>query len=158
GVRPAVRLRELADEYAALLRSAFGDRLVAVALLGPVRGDAHTGFDMHVLVVVGPISPGPFSRKDLVAAADDAMAPLLAAPAMDGIPVRLRRIVRTPADVEAMVPLQLDLCEDGVPLFDRGGFLAGLLRDVRDAVDRLGARRVTDASGAYWEMPSPDET
>jgi len=148
-----VRLRELADDYAALLRSAFGDRLVSVVLFGPVaRGDAHASSDIDVLVVIDPIAPGPFSRKDLLAAADDALAPLIASAEMDGIRTRLRRIVGTRVDAEQMIALHLDLAEDGVLLVDREGFMATMLGSVRASLARLDARRVREGTSWYWEM------
>lgn len=154
-MRPSVCLRELADDYAALLRSAFGDRLVSVVLFGAVaRGDAHASSDIDVLVVVDPIAPGPFSRNDLLAAADEALAPLLAAAEMDGIRTRLHRIVATRADAEQMIALDLDLAQDGVLLFDRNAFLADLLDNTRASLARLGARRVREGGSWYWEMGS----
>ncbi len=156
-MRPSVRLRELAEEYAALLRSAFGDRLVAIALFGPVaRGEAHASSDVDVLVVVDPVAPGPFSRKDLLAAADEAIAPLIVRAREDGLQTRLVRIVRTRAEVEQMIALHLELAEDGVLLLDRGGFLGHLLREVRAALAALGARRVRDGGTLYWEMRRDD--
>lgn len=153
GVKAAVRLRELADEYAALLQAAFGDRLVSVVLHGPVaRGDAAAGSDIDVLVVVGSIAPGPFTRKALLAAADEALAPLLAAAEMDGIPTRLARSVRTIEEARTVVPLYFDLAADAVVLFDRDQFFAGILADVRMSLARLGARRTREAGVWYWTL------
>lgn len=136
-----------------MLRAAFGDRLVAVALFGPVaRGDAHAGSEIDVLVVVDPISPGPFSRKDLLAAADDALAPLLADAEADGIHTRLRRVVGTRGETEAMLPLLLDVAEEGVVLRDRDGYLATLLDRIRASLAHVGAHRVREGGAWYWEM------
>ena len=153
GVKPAVRLRELAGEYAALLRSAFGDRLVSVVLHGAVaRGDAPPGTEVELLVVVAPLAPGPFKRRDLLAAADDAIAPLVAASAMDGVSTRLVRTVKSVDEARVLVPLYVDLAEDAVLLHDRDGFFAGILADVRASLDRLGARRVREGGAWYWEL------
>src|SRR5689334_10913081 len=66
GVKPAVRLRDLAEDYAALLRSAFGERLVAVVLHGPTaRGETGSRFTIDLLVVVDPVARGgPFGRRE----------------------------------------------------------------------------------------------
>jgi hypothetical protein len=154
-VRPCGRLRELAGEYAAYLRSAFGDRLVSVVLYGSVaRGDARPGSDINVLVVADAIAPGPFKRRDLVAAADEALSYLIAAAAMEGIPTRLARIVQTPEEAGEITPLHLDLTQDAVLLYDRDGFFSRVLDGVRASIDRLGATRTGDGRSAYWEMPS----
>ena len=155
GERPYTRLRELAAEYAALLRSAFGDRLVSVVLYGSVaRGDARPDSDINVLVVTGPIAPGPFKRKDLLDAADEALAPLIAAAEMDGIPTRLARIVKTPEEAREITPLYFDLTQDAVLLYDRDGFFARVLDGVRTSLDRLGATRTGDRGPRYWELPA----
>ena len=154
GGRPCTRLRELAAEYAALLRSAFGDRLVSVVLYGSVaRGDARPGSDINVLVVIGAIAPGPFKRKDLLDAADQALAPLIAAAEMDGLPTRLARIVKALDEAREMDPLYLDLTQDAVLLYDRDGFFLRLLDDLRASLDWLGAVRTGDGRPWYWEMP-----
>ncbi len=156
GGRPCARLREIATEYAALLRSAFGNRLVSVVLYGSVaRGDARPGSDINVLVVADAIAPGPFKRRDLVDAADQAVAPLVAAAAMDGIPTRLARIVKTPEEAREIQPLYLDLTQDAVLLYDRDGFFARVLDGVRASLERLGATRTGDGHPRYWRLPSP---
>jgi predicted nucleotidyltransferase len=154
GVRPAVRLWELADEYTALLRSAFGDRLVAVVLHGPVaRGETGLDFAIDVLVVADPIARGrPFGRRELLAAADEALAPLLAAADRDGIPARLARTLCTPDEARVLVPLELDLAEDAVPLYDRDGSVARMLAGVRASLAEVGARRVRERGAWYWSV------
>jgi predicted nucleotidyltransferase len=152
-VKPAVRLRELASEYTALLRSAFGNRLVSVVLYGPVaRGDAPPGTDLDLLVVVAPLAPGPFKRKDLLAAADDAIAPHVASAAMDGVSTRIARIVKSLDEARTLAPLYVDLVEDAVLLHDRDGFFAAILADIRRSLDSLGARRVREGGAWYWEL------
>jgi uncharacterized protein len=154
GVKPAVRLRDLAEEYTALLRSAFGERLVAVVLHGPVaRGEAGPRFDVDLMVVVDPIAHGrPFGRRELLAAADEAIAPLLAAADMDGIPARLARVVCTRAEAQALLSLDVDLAEDAIVLSDRDGFVVRLLAGVRAALAAVGARRVRADGGSYWTL------
>jgi predicted nucleotidyltransferase len=147
-----VRLRELAGEYAAFLRSAFGDRLVSVVLYGSVaRGDARPGADIEVLVVVDAIAPGPFKRRDLLDAADQALAPLIDAAGMEDIPTRLVRIVKSREEAREVDPLYLDLTQDAVLLYDRDGFFARILDGVRASLDRLGATRTGDGHAWYWE-------
>jgi predicted nucleotidyltransferase len=154
GAKPVVRLREIANEYTALLRSAFGDRLVAVVLHGPVaRGETDPRGDVDLLVVAEPIARGrPFGRRELVAAAAEAIAPLLAAADMDGVPARLARRVCTPDEARALVPLELDLVQDAMLLYDRDGFAARLLAGVRVSLAAVGARRVRECGVFYWDL------
>jgi GNAT superfamily N-acetyltransferase len=154
GVKPAVRLRDLAEEYTALLRSAFGDRLVAVLLHGPVaRGEVGACCDVDLLVVVDPIAHGrPFGRRELLAAADEAIAPLLVAADMDGIPARLARVVCARTEAHALVSVDVDLVEDAIVLWDRDGFVVRLLADARATLFAVGARRVRAEGASYWAL------
>lgn len=157
GGRPAIRLRALADDYAALLRSAFGDRLVSVVLHGAVaRGEAGPGAAIDLLVVVDPLPRGPFGRKELLAAAGAAIAPLAAAVDTRDAPVRLAPILQTRDEARTFVPLRPDLGLDAVLLYDREGFFAGLLDAVRASVAALGARRVREDGVWYWELAPRD--
>jgi predicted nucleotidyltransferase len=149
GDTPGARLRVVAEQYAALLRTAFGDRLVSVVLHGPAaRGEVPPGAALDVLIVAGD---GRFGRRRLLEAADAAFAPLLEAERDHGLDVGLARTLRTPEDALQIIPAYLDMTEDAILLYDRDGFFARVLDGVRASLDRLGARRVREGSLFYWE-------
>lgn len=154
--RVAMTLRQLAEQYAALLATTLGTRLVSVVLFGSVaRGDASPTSDIDLLVVAGDLPPGHFARKRLLAAADSEFEPALEAAAREGIDTRLARIVRTPQEAARTIPLYLDLTEDAVLLCDRDGFFANVLERVRGSLRRLGARRIWQGKTWYWDL-KPD--
>lgn len=149
-------LRGLAERYAAHLRTALGDRLVSVVLFGSVaRGDAGPSSDIALLIVAEGLPSGHFARKQLLATADAAFERGVEEAASHGIEARLARIVRTPAEAARVIPLDLDLTEDGVLLHDRGGFFAAVLERVRGSLRRLGARRVRQGRRWSWDL-KPD--
>jgi predicted nucleotidyltransferase len=154
--RIAAQLLELAREFAALVRSTFGERLVSVGRFGSVaRGRATATSDIDLIIVADELPRGQFARKRLLAAADAAFEKRLAELVAAGIETRLARIVRTSEEAARTIPLYLDLTEDAVLLYDRGGFFAGVLERVRRSLRRLGARRVRQGGSWYWDL-KPD--
>lgn len=152
----AETLRQLAGEYATLVRSALGDRAVSIVLFGSVaRGDPSPTSDIDLLIVARDLPPGQFARKRLLAAADAAFEPALQAAEGRGIDTRLARIVRTPEEASRPIPLYLDMTEDSVLLHDRDGFFAGVLDGVRAALRRLGSKRIRQGRHWYWDL-KPD--
>jgi hypothetical protein len=57
--------------------------------------------------------------------------------------------------VRAHPPILLDIADHGVIAYDREGFLAGVLEEIRQRLMRLGARKVTSTKGYYWIL-KPD--
>jgi predicted nucleotidyltransferase len=152
----AEALRRMAGEYAALVRRTLGDRLVSVVLFGSVaRGDPSPSSDIDLLIVAQGLPSGQFARKRLLAAADADFEAALEAAERDGISTRLARIVRTPVEAARVIPLYLDMTEDGILLYDRDGFFAAVLDRVRSSLQRLGSRRVRLGKSWYWDL-KPD--
>lgn len=153
---PALVLRRLADRYAELVQSSLGERLVSVALFGSVaRGDASVSSDIDLLIIAEDLPTGQFARKRLLAAADAAFEADLLAAERAGIETRLARILRTPREAARIIPLYLDLTEEARLLYDRDGFLAGVLDRVRASLRRLGSRRIWQGKSWYWDL-KPD--
>jgi len=152
----AQTLRQLADQYAALIRQSLGSRLVSIVLFGSVaRGDASPTSDIDLLIVAEDLPSGQFARKRLLIDADAAFEPALLGAQSSGIDTRLARIVRTPQEAARIIPLYLDLTEDAVLLYDRDGFFAGVLDRLRASLRRLGSRRVRLGHTWYWDL-KPD--
>lgn len=156
GAELSADLRALANEYAAALREALGDRLVSVVLYGSVaRGEAREISDVDLLVIAEGLPPSRFRRQDLLAAADERVDPALDALAAQDIHTAVSVILKTPAEAERIVPLYLDMVEDAILLVDRGGFFAAVLGRLRESLARLGARRHKVGRFRYWDL-KPD--
>jgi len=153
---PARVLRQLAERYAELLVSTLKDRLVSVVLFGSVaRGDPSPSSDIDLLIVATDLPVGQFARKRLLGPADKGFEADIEKTRAQRINTRLSRIVRTPNEAARPVPLYLDLTEEGVLLYDRDGFFAGVLDGVRTSLRRLGAKRIRKGEGWYWDL-KPD--
>jgi len=153
---PARVLRQLAERYAELLLVTLKDRLVSVVLFGSVaRGDPSVTSDIDLVIIVTDLPVGQFARKRLLTPADAAFEADLEKARAQGVDTRLARIVRTPREAARPVPLYLDLTEDATLLYDRDGFFASVLDQVRASLRRLGARRIRQGKAWYWDL-KPD--
>jgi predicted nucleotidyltransferase len=135
-------------------RAVYGERLVALVVFGSVaRGTPHADSDVDLLVVADELPRGRIRRMREFDAVKRRVAPALAA--ARGIATRLSPIFKTPEEVRAGSPLFFDMTEDAKLLHDRGGFMAGALRDLRDRLAQLGARRIWKGDAWYWDL-KPD--
>jgi hypothetical protein len=149
-------VREVAERYASALQDLLGDALVAVVLFGSAaRGEAKAISDIDLLVVADDLPARRLARHERVRPADEAVQADLAGLRKTGIFVDLHVLLKTPGEAAGLRPLYLDLVEDAVILYDRGGFFAGVLARLRASLDRLGARRLSRGHLRYWDL-KPD--
>lgn len=148
---------ELARQYAEALQRYFGERLVSVVLYGSVaRGNYTTTSDIDLLIIAEEL---PESRRErnrlLVEIEEKEFSSTLAALHRQGIYTDFSTRIKTPEEALRFSPLYLDLTEDSVILYDRGGFFQGVLERLRNRLKELGARRVWKGKVWYWEL-KPD--
>ena len=138
------------------VQSTLGDRLVSLVLFGSrARGDDRPDSDVDLLIVCTGLPAGHLHRGA-------ELRPLFRECSLDlgtriggGVRPVISPIYKTPGEAVHHVPLYLDLVEDAVMLYDRGGFFAGVLDGLRASLKRLGSRRVPFKNGWYWDL-KPD--
>ena len=150
------KLRKLASAYCNALREHLDKDLVSVVLYGSVaRGEASRTSDIDLLIIAEDLPKGQFARKESLAKADENTYPMLDALSKEGVETCFTRILKTPKEASHIVPLYLDLVDDAVLLFDRGGFFQGILSRIQASLRRLGARRRVTGQIRYWDL-KPD--
>jgi predicted nucleotidyltransferase len=161
-MRDEVRLRDghllLLEVYVSLLKELFGDRLRSVCLFGSVaRGEDTSVSDVDLLVVAEglPEDVGLRHRETnevrMRIRETDAYRRLK----RGGAGCLISEVYLTPEEVERHPPILLDIAEEGVLLYDKDGFLSGVLAGLRRRLKELGARRISGSKGKYWIL-KPD--
>ena len=126
----------------------FGPRLRAIVLFGSQsRHEAGSDSDHDIFVVVEALPRDPLARQREV------MLPLL--PILLSLPERLSIVAKTPQELANNLPsLVIDVCEDGISLYDDGYFAALQVR-VKRLLKRTGLKRRQLAGTRMWLFPEP---
>jgi predicted nucleotidyltransferase len=141
------RLKAVAERYTQALRRTFQEDLVSVVLFGSVgRGEASPESDIDLLIVLRNLPPGRLARAERLEGVE-------ARGGFEEVPIR--RILKTPEETSRIVPLYLDLVEDGVLLYDVDHFFRRILSSLRRRLNALGAKRLKLGSVRYWDL-KPD--
>lgn len=148
-------LRALAIRYGEVARERLGNALVSILLFGSVaRGEADRYSDIDLLLVIEGAPQGRFARMarlEEVAAEVEAVRTRLW---RQGIYTDFSVLVLTPEEAIKTRPIYLDMVEDGVLLWDRGGFFSGVLERLRQRLKALGSRRLRKGRTRYWLLTS----
>jgi len=145
--------RQLALRYLELLRGRYASRVVSFCLYGSaVRGEAGEGSDVDVLAVVEGLPKNYVERvletRSLYAELRNCEAYRLLR--RSKLAASLSDLLLTPNEVEDHPPILLDIVDEGEILYDRDGFLARVLSDVKLRLAQHGARRLRGRAGSFW--------
>jgi predicted nucleotidyltransferase len=155
---PAVgqQLLKLATQFAGRLQEGLGESLVSAALFGSVaRGEATRYSDIDLLIVIENLPRGRFQRLARIEPIEATLEDEFERLQRDGIFTRLTSLLKTPKEAERFIPLYLDMVQDAIILFDKEDFLHQILDNLRQRLERLGARRLKVGRIRYWDL-KPD--
>jgi predicted nucleotidyltransferase len=129
--------------------ASLGPRLVSIVLFGSfARGDATESSDADLLIVAEDFPRRLSARREELLSAYEPVRRTMELPF-----VEWNLVTKTPEEAREHSPLYLDMVEDGRLLFDRDGFFAGVLGEMRLRMRELGSRRVFLADGSwYWDL------
>jgi hypothetical protein len=128
------------------LRTALGDKLVAIVLFGShARGEASEASDYDLLVIAEDLPARLFDRY--------LRLKQILPPECRG---RVSILPKTPGQFHGAVPgLYLDIALDGQALYDPRGFASERLGFLRRQIDQLGLRRERTPEGFDWRWNRP---
>lgn len=135
------------------LRGRFGDDLISVVVYGSVaRGEAKRDSDVDLLIVARNLPRSRFARQDLFIEVEEKLEEILKRLEEEGYRVDFSPILLTPEEAARIRPLYLDMVEDAVVLYDKGGFFASVLAKLKARLEELGAQRVRLGKRWYWVL------
>lgn len=138
-------MRALFDELHLLCHKTYGGRLVSLAVFGSMgRGTARPDSDMDILLVVEGLSQWRMERVEEFKPIESALNGVVLSP-----------VLKTPEEIKSGSPLLLDMVDDAIILYDKGGFLQNTLNALRANLERLGAKRIWREDHWYWDL-KPD--
>jgi predicted nucleotidyltransferase len=137
-------------------RRVYGERLVTFAVFGSVgRGVPGPQSDIDLLIVAEDFPPGRLRRLETFEPVEQAVEADLRAARAERIHASLSPVLLTPQEAIRGIPLFLDMTEDARILYDRAGFFANLLSELRQRLRELGARRIPYGGAWYWRLKEP---
>ncbi|MDP2871694.1 MAG: nucleotidyltransferase domain-containing protein [Bacillota bacterium] len=150
------RLLDLARRYAQSAEAVLGDQLVSVVLFGSVaRQQCTPTSDIDLIVVLreAPRAAGP--RRAILEPVRASLQPLLDDFWREGVFTDFTELIFAVGEARKTHRLFLEVIEDGVILYDSGGFFAGVLERLGAALRQMGAQRKTVGNLRYWDL-KPD--
>ncbi|MEM2091863.1 MAG: nucleotidyltransferase domain-containing protein [Candidatus Bathyarchaeia archaeon] len=143
--------RSLLERLVELLLTNLGDKLVSVVIYGSVaRGSAKKDSDIDILIVAESIPRSRMERQRMFLKVEGPLEPIINDLWERGYHVDFSPIILSVEEASKIRPIYLDMVEDSIILYDRGGFFKGIIDRLRERLRELGARRVWIGERWYW--------
>lgn len=153
-------LRRSAEELLKKLKTAckkfYGDDLVCLAVFGSVARNTQTfQSDIDVLLIVSGLPDGRMNRIDRFTTIEAELLPAMEQVRENGWNVELSPVIRTPEEVRGGGYFYLDMVDDALILYDKDGFFANYLQELKKRLNEYGAQKKRWKGGYYWDV-KPD--
>uniref|UniRef100_A0A7C1F7H2 Nucleotidyltransferase domain-containing protein n=1 Tax=Ammonifex degensii TaxID=42838 RepID=A0A7C1F7H2_9THEO len=133
------------------VQEVYGNRLVSVAVFGSVgRRTPRPDSDIDLLIVSEDLPQGRLKRMAEFAQVEEMVEARVAN--FTQIKPDLSPVIKTREEVLQGSFLFLDLTEDSRILYDRGGFLARYLDELKEKLRRMGAKRIRCGGTWCWVL------
>lgn len=156
-------LESISEPYKSLLKNlmellcaSLRDNLISVVVYGSVaRGSAHKDSDIDILIVAENLPKSRMKRQGMFLKIEKPLEPVMNELWNRGFYVDFSPLILSREEASKIRPIYLDMVEDAVILYDRGGFFRGVLERLKRRLKELGARREWIGNKWYWIL-KPD--
>jgi len=139
-----------------LLRSFLGDDLISVVVFGSVaRGRTDLSSDTDVILVASNMPRSLSERMEILANLLVEFSKTQTCEELNrrGLNTWVQFHPLTMEEAELHRPIYLDVVEDGIIVYDRGGFMKRVMEGFKSKLEALGAKRVFLEDGSwYWDL------
>jgi predicted nucleotidyltransferase len=137
-----------------MMASHFGDRLVSVCLYGSVaRGEAQATSDIDLLVVLESLDGSPVESLRAVYGCLGELRLERRFLLRHGVATDVSIYPLAREEARRFYPIYLDVAEDGIILYDVGGFFARLQFQAVGTLINSGGVKVRSRGEWFWRMP-----
>jgi len=158
----------LLDALVEACREVYGERLVSLAVFGPVGRDTpRPDSDINLMIVADSLPDTHPARVEEFGRVEARLETALRDAVGRGVTTCLSPILRTPEELTGGGLPFVDTASEARVLVDRQGFLERHVRNLRERLERTGAERVCDGGVPHWrlrpmpggegEQPAPDD-
>jgi len=142
-----------------MLLKRLGDELIALMLYGSVaRGQARPESDVDLLIILRDACPVYYERLKPILEVQRVLksSPEANALRQRGLAPYLSYLILSEEEARKNRYVFLDMIEEARILYDREGFFAGRLQELKERLTALGSRKVYLENGSwYWDL-KPD--
>jgi predicted nucleotidyltransferase len=143
-------ITKLLNRLTSLCKEQYGERLISLAVFGSVgRGTPRPDSDIDLLLVIKDLPVGRIARMKEFAEIETTLGMTIKGR------IELSPVLKTPEEIANGSPLFLDMVEDARMLFDRDDFFKSVLKNLKERLHELGARRIWQGNIWYWDL-KPD--
>jgi len=157
---PHSRYAPLIKKYCELLHDKYGAGLRAIVLFGScARGDWDKHSDVDILVVVDDWEGKAWNRITELQEVKEKLRSTEEFERLVGsgyVPA-IQHYPLSTSEAKAFHRIYLDMCLDGVILYDKDNFIENVLQGVRDRLMAEKARRIQLPNGSYYWILKPVE-
>ncbi|MBS7626799.1 nucleotidyltransferase domain-containing protein [Candidatus Bathyarchaeota archaeon] len=144
---------DLLREYCSAMERHFAGDLISICVFGSVaRGESEPSSDIDVMVVAENLPQDAGERTRSTNYIHEALKKTDARARLKslGRSTLISDIFLTPQEVQRHPPILIDMVEDAVILYDRGGFIRKVLTNLKEKLEKMGARRISTKRGYLW--------
>lgn len=156
------KMESLFTKLLAQIKRVYGERLLTLAVFGSWAGGRNSPeSDIDLLIVAKDLSRRRLARVNEFEKIEKSLEEEFQELSREGIYSYFSPIFKTPEEIHKGSLLFLDMLYDLIILYDKDSFFSNYLKEFKERLNKLGAKRVVQGEKWYWVLKAnykPGET